>query len=48
MVTWYLDPTRRYGWWLSDGDAVHVTGPSHELSIPGWPTVTITDAVLDG
>jgi Uma2 family endonuclease len=46
VATWYVDRRRRFGWWLSDGDAVQVREPAFELTIPGWSPITITDAIL--
>ncbi|HWL42163.1 MAG TPA: Uma2 family endonuclease [Ilumatobacter sp.] len=48
VATWYVDRRRTEGWWLGDGESVQVGDPSFELTLPGWPTVTITDAVLLG
>ncbi len=46
VATWYVDCSRRHGWWITDGEGNDVTAESLELTIPGWPSATVTDAII--
>ena len=47
VVTWFVDPKRRHGWWLSDGADETYDGETATIELPDRPPVTLERAMLD-
>jgi Uma2 family endonuclease len=46
VVSWFVDPAQRNGWWLSDGDAFRFDGESATVELPGRPPIEVPRSLL--
>lgn len=46
VAAWFVDPARRHGWWIAADSGHRVSVGPAMLSLPGWPELEITEAIL--